>query len=226
MMARKPEDDAVRQLVQNPLVLAAGTLAGAIVLGGTLAYVHSSPERLRRFREGGERVARQSAEARRQLERERRLRRMREEYFTSGAGRDRLAERAFDIAPVGRPFPDAVCSRPGLNAYSYGNGFSTPSFDARFEYAYDGHDGIGRWALEMGSQAVSGAIARPDSCLTIYCPKESGLLDPTQREVIRRLLGTPSSRISEVKFVSANFRDIEEEIWRHRLAEMGEEDSS
>ncbi|QGN55794.1 hypothetical protein [Novosphingobium sp. Gsoil 351] len=211
---------------QDPLVLAASALAGALVLGGTLAYMHSSPERLKRFREGGERVARQSAEAKRQRDLDRRLRQLHEEYFSTGAGADILAKRAFDIAPVGRPFADAVRYSPSLNAYSYGEGFLSRDQDAQFEYSYDGHDAVGRWQLDIRDQRIGGGIAKPEARLTIYCPQGQGLLEPAERCAIRRLLGTPTSRIAEVRFVRSDFRAIEEEIWQQHLAQMGEQGAS
>jgi hypothetical protein len=223
-MARRREDDPIKRIASNPLVQIGGLVASLLVLGGTVAYANSSPERRRRFKEGGERAARQSAEARRYLAKEARLRELRQAYFTSGRGRDLLAERAKDLAPVGEPFADAVSFAPSMNMFSFGGGYASPSRGAQFAYAYDGHDGIGWWRLELAGAQVSGAIAKPDARLTIYCAEGSGLLEPEQRRVIRRLLGTPGSRIAEVEFVRADHHAIERAIWEEYLAANGCDD--
>ena len=220
-MARRRHDDPLGTLTENPLLLAGGLLAGVLVLGGTLAYANSTPERRRRFREGAERAARQSAEAKAHLEREAEQRRLRREYFSGGRGRELYARRATSLAPVTAPFADAVPFTPSLNAFSFGAGFASPAQGARFEYSYDGHDGIGRWRLETPGEQLSGGIAKPDARLTIHCPDGRGLLAEEQRLVIRRLLATPPSRIAEVEFVRADHRAIENAIWQEYVAEHG-----
>jgi len=217
-VARRDDDDPVRRLVANPLVQAGGFLAGLAILGGTLAYANSTPERLRRFREGAARAARQSAEARAFLAREARLRELRAAYFATGRGRDLLDQRAKVRAPVAQPFADALRFTPSMGMFSFGAGFASPTRGAQFEYAYDGHDGVGWWRLELGGVRSSGAIAKPDARLTIYCPEGAGLLDAEQRLDVRRLLGTPGSRIEQVEFVRADHRAIEQAIWDEYLA--------
>ena len=220
-MPKRQDDDAVKRLASNPLVQIGGLFASLLVLGGTVAYANSTPERRRRFREGGERAARQSAEARRYLSEQARLRELRKAYFMSGRGRDLLAERAKDLAPVGEPFADAISFAPSMNMFSFGGGYASPSRGAQFAYAYDGHDGRGWWQLKLTGARVSGAIAKPDARLVIYCPEGAGLFKGEQRSVIRRLLGTPGSRIAEVEFVRADHHAIEEAIWEEYLAANG-----